>query len=212
MGSVNDDGWLTAGTTDVDDVRTFYDEWAEQYDSDLAGWEYRAPARIAGVLAEHADLGAPVLDAGCGTGLSGRALRSAGFTGDITGIDLSEASLTIAAASGVYQDAIEADLNDPLPFDEASFGAVACIGVLTYVPDVEACWREFCRVTRAGGVVAFTQREDTWIDRDCRGVLDRLATAGLWTPILVTDPEPYLPGIGDEMAEIGAHYVAARVA
>ncbi len=102
MPSVNDDGWLTAGPTDPDEVRAFYDEWSHRYDDDLAGWDYRAPARIAGQLAAHGDLSASVLDAGCGTGLSGRALRAAGFRGEITGIDLSEASLPIALGSGAY--------------------------------------------------------------------------------------------------------------
>lgn len=211
MANVNDGGWLTQGSTDPDAIRTFYDEWAGRYDHDLAAWDYRAPARIAGMLADHADLDAPVLDAGCGTGLSGRALRAAGFVGDLTGIDLSEASLPVAAASSAYQHLRAANLNRRLPFADDSFGAVACVGVLTYVPDVEACWRELCRVTRPGGVVAFTQRQDTWIERACESVLDRLVDEGRWTLIAATEPEPYLPRTGDELAEIGAHYVAMRV-
>ena len=211
MPSVNDDGWLTAGPTDPDEVRAFYDEWSQRYDDDLADWDYRAPARVAGQLAAHGDRSAAVLDAGCGTGLSGRALRAAGFRGEITGLDLSEASLAIALDSGAYTTVRAASLNEQLPFDSDRFGAVACIGVLTYVPDVEACWREFCRVTATGGVVAFTQREDTWIERDCRNVVDRLVADGCWMPLEVSDPEPYLPATGDEMGQIGAHYVACRV-
>jgi predicted TPR repeat methyltransferase len=211
MPSVNDDGWLTAGPTDPAEVRAFYDEWANRYDADLADWDYRAPGRIADLLAEHADLGAGVLDAGCGTGLSGRALRDAGFTGAVIGVDLSASSLEVADASGAYTQVQVASLNAGLPFDDGSFGALACIGVLTYVPDVERAWREFCRLVADGGVVAFTQREDTWIERDCAATLDRLAADGVWAPIEVSDPEPYLPGLDDEMGDIGAHYVACRV-
>ena len=211
MPSANDDGWLTSAPTDPDDIRSFYDDWAGRYDADLADWDYRAPARVAGLLAGAADRTASVLDAGCGTGLSGRALRAAGFTGEVVGIDLSEASLPHAEASGAYTRVLQASLNESLAFDDGAFGALACIGVLTYVPDVDRCWREFCRVVRSGGVIAFTQREDTWIERDCPTVIDRIAADGLWTPLVVTDPEPYLPGTGDELAEIGAHYVAMRV-
>lgn len=211
MGNVNDEGWLTSAPTDPDDVRSFYDAWADRYDADLGEWDYRAPSRLAGVLAREADLDAPVLDAGCGTGLSGRALRAAGFRGRITGVDLSTSSLPIAEASGVYDRVTTANLNEPLDFDDDAFGVLACIGVLTYVPAVEACWREFCRVTASGGLIGFTQREDTWIERRCRSVIDALAAEGVWTPLVVTDPEPYLPGTGDELAEIGAHYVVARV-
>lgn len=211
MPSANEEGWLTSAPTDPDDIRAFYDDWAGRYDADLADWDYRAPARIAELLVAAADPTAPVLDAGCGTGLSGHALRAAGFTGEITGIDLSPESLPIAEASGAYTRVMQASLNETLPFDDDAFGTLACIGVLTYVPDVDRCWREFCRLVRVGGVIAFTQREDTWIERDCRAVIDRLAADGLWTPLVITDPEPYLPGTGDELAEIGAHYVAMRV-
>jgi hypothetical protein len=30
---------------------------------------------------------------------------------------------------------------------------LVCAGVMTYLPDVEAVWREFARVVRAGGLV-----------------------------------------------------------
>ena len=43
-----------------------------------------------------------VLDAGCGTGLSGKALHAAGFR-RLTGIDISQASLDVAAQAGVYE-------------------------------------------------------------------------------------------------------------
>ncbi len=208
---MNDDGWLTSAPTDPDDIRSFYDAWADRYDGDLDAWDYRAPTRIANLVTTRVDQRSAVLDAGCGTGLSGRALRDAGLTGAITGIDVSETSLSIAAASGAYTTTSVASLNERLPFDDRSFGALVCVGVLTYVPEVERCWREFCRVVRPGGVVAFTQREDTWIERDCQAIIDRLAAEGVWSPIVVTDPEPYLPGTGDELAEIGAHYVAMRV-
>ena len=206
----DDDGWLIAGPTDPDEVRRFYDEWAGGYDADLADWSYRAPERVAALTCEFGDVTLPLLDAGCGTGLSGRALRNAGWTGDIHGIDLSEESLRVAHASGAYTDAAAASLHDPLVFDDDVFGAVACVGVLTYVPDVESCWREFCRVVRSGGVVAFTQREDMWNERDCDDVIDRLAAGGVWTPLVVTDAEPYLPTADDEISEVGVHYVVCR--
>lgn len=211
MPSANEGGWLTSAPTDPDDIAAFYDDWADRYDAELAEWDYRSPTRIAGLIADAADLAGPALDAGCGTGLSGRALRAAGLTGELIGIDLSADSLPHAEASGAYTKVMQASLNESLPFADGSFGIVSCIGVLTYVPDVDRCWREFCRVTSPGGVIAFTQREDTWIERRCQAVIDRLTDDGLWTPLVITEPEPYLPQTGDELADIGAHYVAMRV-
>ena len=38
-----------------------------------------------------------------------------------------------------------------------------------------------------------------------------LAAEGVWTPIAVTEPRPYLPGNDQYADEIGVHYIAARI-
>ncbi|HEY5663552.1 MAG TPA: class I SAM-dependent methyltransferase [Ilumatobacter sp.] len=205
----SDDGWLLRGSADRAEVAAYYDAWAERYDADLDAWAYRAPA----VVAERVLAGRPatVLDAGCGTGGCGRALRRLGFSGTLTGVDVSEASIALAAASGAYSSLATADLQRPLDFAADTFDALTCVGVMTYLPDVDACWREFCRVVRPGGVVAFTQREDLWEPRACRVVIDRLAADGVWSPTWVSDPQPYLPGNEAYADRIGVHYVVASV-
>ena len=60
---------------------SLYNEWAETYDAELGEGGYATPARLAAALgAAEANRDAPVLDFGCGTGLSGAALAAAGFT------------------------------------------------------------------------------------------------------------------------------------
>ncbi len=211
MTAENDEAWLTSAPTEPDEVRRFYDEWADRYDVDLADWDYRAPARLTAMLVEFGDATADALDAGCGTGLSGRALRAGGCTGRLVGIDVSVPSLERAAASGAYDEVQQGDLNRSLAFDDGRFGLLACVGVLTYVPDVERCWREFARVVQPGGVIACSQRDDIWRERHCDDVLDRLTTDGVVEVLALSDPEPYLPQSGDEMASIGARYLALRV-
>ena len=88
---------------------------------------------------------------------------------------------------------------------------LVCVGVMTYLPDVEAVWREFARVVRSGGLVVVTQREDLWEPRRCQEVVDRLATEGLWTPLDVSGPAPYLPEAIGGLAELGGYYVTARI-
>jgi predicted TPR repeat methyltransferase len=210
MTRASDDGWLASAPTEAGEVRRFYDEWAERYDADLAAWDYRAPARIGRLLVEWGDPAADALDAGCGTGLSGRALRDAGCTGHLVGIDVSAPSLAIAERSGAYDEVRVGDLTAPLDFADDRFGLLACSGVLTYVPDVEPCWREFARVVRPGGVIAFSQRDDIWRERDCAEVLARLGAERVVEPLVVTGVEPYLPDSGADMATIGARYVVLR--
>ena len=73
-----DDEWLVSGSTSIEEVRGYYDDQAPTYDSTLAGWGYDAPWRVAELLTGSLTGGGSsptVLDAGCGTGLAGQALR-----------------------------------------------------------------------------------------------------------------------------------------
>src|SRR3954451_512576 len=107
--------WLHQGTSDPGEVASRYDAWAEAYDADLASWSYRAPDVVAGTVLARLPRAGSVLDVGCGTGLVGRTLRGGGFTGDLRGLDISQASLDVARVTGAY-DALEvADLQQRLP-------------------------------------------------------------------------------------------------
>jgi predicted TPR repeat methyltransferase len=207
----DDDGWLVSGSSDPDDVRRYYDEWAERYDETLGEWGYDAPGHIAGLVRRSVPDAAEVLDAGCGTGLAGLALRAAGYTGHLLGADLSPASIERARTGGAYDDVGAIDLQRPLPYDDDRFDAVMCVGVLTYVPDVAAIWDEFCRVTRPGGVVACTQRDDIWEQRSCDDVLHALEREGRWTVIHLSPSSSYLPANADFADEIGVRYLVATV-
>jgi predicted TPR repeat methyltransferase len=211
---VPDDEWLVSGSTAPDEVREYYDEQAQTYDSTLASWGYDAPWRAAELLLRTlpAD-GAPqtVLDAGCGTGLAGQALRDAGFAGRLLGVDLSPDSVALANGRGIYDDVAVGDLQQPLEYEDDSLDGVVCVGVLTYVPVVAAIWREFCRVTRPGGAIVLTQRDDLWRERRCNEALHDLERDGRWAVVHLSPPASYLPGNADFGEEILVRYLAARV-
>lgn len=203
--------WLVEGSTDAVEVAGRYDRWAGTYDDDLRSWSYRAPAVVADLLVTRMPSADSVLDAGCGTGLVGHALRVAGFAGEVHGIDISGASLRIAEETGAYTTLARADLQQPIDLAADAVDAVVCVGVMTYVPDVDAAWREFARVVRPGGLVIVTQREDLWAPRRCEAVIERLFAEGVWAPLEVTGPAPYLPDNTDGMGPVGVLYVTARV-
>lgn len=208
---VPDDDWLIQGNADPREVAERYDRWADSYDADLDSWSYQAPAVAADTVLARDPRPDWVLDVGCGTGLVGRTLRAKGFEGRLTGLDISQESLRLAQQSGAY-DAVEpADLQQPLPVDDDAVDALVCVGVMTYLPEVEATWREFARVVRPQGQVVVTQREDLWEPRDCQGVIDRLAADGVWTPLDVHGPAPYLPDSTGSLAGLGCYYVTATV-
>jgi predicted TPR repeat methyltransferase len=203
--------WLHQGTSDPGEVADRYDDWAEGYDDDLSSWSYQAPTVVTEtVLSRQPDAGS-LLDVGCGTGLVGRTLRARGFAGRILGLDVSQASLDIARQTGAYDSVERADLQQPLPFEDDSVDALVCVGVMTYLPEVEAVWREFARVVRPGGLVVATQRDDLWDERSCRAVVDRLEGDGVWTPLEIAGPAPYLPeGYGGTPA-VHCYYLSALV-
>ena len=88
---------------------------------------------------------------------------------------------------------------------------MVCVGVMTYVPGVEALWRELARVARPGGLVVVTQRDDLWASRDCQAVVDRLTDEAVWTALEVTGPAPYLPQGYGEGPAVDCFYLTARV-
>jgi predicted TPR repeat methyltransferase len=206
---VPNDDWLIQGNADPREVAERYDTWAESYDADLDAWSYQAPAVAADTVLAGEPPPGSVLDVGCGTGLVGKALRARGYTGRLEGLDISQESLRLAQASGAYDAVRPADLQQPLPLADDAVDALACVGVMTYLPDVEAVWREFARVVRPGGMVVVTQREDLWVPRECQAVVDRLAADGVWTPVDVRGPAPYLPDSSGPLGDLGCYYVVA---
>lgn len=203
--------WLHQGTSDAREVSERYDEWSARYDDDLTSWAYQAPTVVAeAVVSRQPDAGS-VLDVGCGTGLVGQALRAREFEGRILGLDISRASLEIALRCGAYDSVETADLQQRLPLEDDSVDALVCVGVMTYLPEVEAVWREFARVARSGGLVVTTQREDLWDARSCPAVVERLHDEGVWTPLEITGPAPYLPEGFGGTPQLDCYYLTARV-
>lgn len=118
-------------TSGNEGMRDLYNAWADKYDQDLLETGYVTPARVALALsAELADKDAPILDFGCGTGLSGAALAEAGFS-RIDGTDLSGEMLAMARRKQIYHKLWETDPSVPLPVKSGEYRAVTAIGVIS---------------------------------------------------------------------------------
>ncbi len=97
---LNDQLWTPRSAKDT---RALYADWAAAYDADLAQAGYHTPGRVAAALAKYLpDRAAPILDFGCGTGLSGVALRTTGFQ-TIDGTDITPEMLEKAEHTGAYR-------------------------------------------------------------------------------------------------------------
>lgn len=118
------------GARDADETRKLYDDWAASYEAELGEHGYATPGRCAAALAQYAaDKSRPVLDFGCGTGLSGLALRLAGFE-TIDGLDVSADMLAQAKGKSVYRDLRQIEPGQDLGHKPGDYAAIAAIGVI----------------------------------------------------------------------------------
>lgn len=118
------------GPRDAASTRQLYDDWAPSYEAELGQNSYATPIRCADALARFAkDRSAPVLDFGCGTGLSGLALKEAGFE-TLDGVDLSADMLKHAAAKDIYRRIAQIEPGKGLDHTPGDYAAIAAIGVI----------------------------------------------------------------------------------
>lgn len=205
--------WLTENSTDSGAIASFYDAWAADYNDTLDEWNYKSPEIAAGLMRRYLGRDGRILDAGCGTGLTGVTLQKAGFE-RVTGIDISADSLRQAAATGAYERVMQVNMQvRPFPFEAAGFDGLECIGVLTYLPETAETFREFCRLVRPGGYIIFSQRNDLYAERDYAGVAQALADEGRWREVHISEPMPYLPNnddFGEKILVIYSVYAVAQ--
>ena len=180
--------------------------WAKKYASDYADWGCTAQDKVTDLLAEtfqvhgsHAPSTRSVLDAGCGVGLHGEHLTSAGF-GPLTGIDLSKEMLKKAMATGHYANCLKTDLSAPLKdHEDNQYDAATCIAVLTYIdPSNSPCLlEELARVVKPGGAVVFSHRPDMHNYDEWAQKAQELEAAGKWKLFKQSGPHSYLPDSPD---------------
>lgn len=187
---------LTAASTN--ELMQVYDGWADRYDRELLeDWGYTSPQKAVHLLLEAmASNDLAVLDAGCGTGLVGVLLKEAGIS-SLTGIDYSPGMLAEAERKGVYDTLHTIDMNNPLTLPSDSFDAVTCIGTFTSTHVKPQAVTELARVTRSGGVLVFTVRDDYWQSTNFVDLVAELHISGV-ARIEQIRLEPYIQSEGSE--------------
>ena len=196
------DIWGKGYSTDSRAVEFAYDAFADggAYDETFAEWGYVGPETAAAILRNYVPMDSRILDAACGSGLTGSALALLGFQ-DIEGIDISARLLEVARSTGAYRRVQRVDMQSlPLPFDDDEFDAVNFIGALTYFETADIL-RELSRIVRSGGHIVFSQRDDLMRDRNYDTKLRELEHEGVWRRVFGTEPMPY-PGSTDCLAVI----------
>lgn len=165
-----------------------YAAWSNGYDRETAALGYCLPFVIAAWVARYVRrMDARLLDAGCGTGLSGPTLAALGYR-DIAGLDMSPEMLAIARARGAYAELAQATLGETLPWKDGHFAAVFSTGVFTEGHAPAASLDELARITMPGGFVIVTVRLSVLEPGGFRAKFGALEEAGRWRAVEESPP------------------------
>ncbi len=175
-----------------EDTQALYDDWAASYDAETSENGYATPGRLAEALANHVeDLGAPILDFGCGTGLSGLALKLAGFK-TIDGMDPNVEMLAQAKPKGVYRALIEIDIADPTPIAKGSYPTIAAIGVIGTGAAPPETFDLLMNALEPGGIMSFSFNDHAMADAAYTSRLNEWLDCGN-ARLVFNDYGPHLP-------------------
>ena len=147
---------------DTDQQRhDLYSEWADSYDADLSAHGYVTPQRCARAAARFVhDKSRPVLDVGCGTGISGKALAGAGFS-NIFGMDVNREMLAKAKDLGIYRDLSVSEPGAPLQCEPGTYELIAAIGVIGTGAAPIGFLHECLSVLAPGNLMVFSFNDHT---------------------------------------------------
>ncbi|MDG2428522.1 MAG: methyltransferase domain-containing protein [Acidimicrobiales bacterium] len=179
---------------------THYETWADTYDREInEDLGYAQPTRCAAALAEVTGsrggvFGGHVLDVGCGTGLSGIALRDAGFINQ-DGCDFSPSMLKRAAETDIYQRLFIADLNEGLGTADETYDAAAAVGVFSFGHIQPSALRKILRVVRPDSAVVIGLNDHFWELGTLAAELHAIETEGV-AEIAFQEHGDHLPGAG----------------
>ena len=161
---------------DPENIKTFYEDWANTYNTDTNVAEWIGPGIVAKLLNQHQpETGISVLDAGCGTGFVGVELKNLGYE-QIDGFDLSVPMAEQAIETGAYR-CVHGDIDMMLAgesYADESYDAVLSAGVFTLGHVPPEALRVLLRLTRSGGILAVSTRSHYYDETNFQQVVDDL--------------------------------------
>jgi len=133
-------------------VSSIFDSFANSFEQVLEGLDYRVPTLVAERLQQYlgpAQGRLEVLDAGCGTGLCGQALRA--YAERLTGVDLSAGMLAKAKGTELYDNLVKGELMAFLDGEGPEYDVVVAGDALCYFGDVDEVLCLTARRLKRGG-------------------------------------------------------------
>ena len=180
-----------------DQALEIYENWAETYDIELRDEnDYQQPERCALTLEKLLTPGiAPIIDVGCGTGLSGLGLQAHGFEA-IDGCDFSPAMLKQADKTSAYRRLFSANLNQPpMDVEDGAYAAATAVGVFSFGHVDANAMDEILRIVQLGGFVVIGLNQHFFEEGSLIKKLDTLA-AEEKIKLISKEHGAHVPGTG----------------
>lgn len=138
-------------------IQALFDSYADYYDAHLKQHlHYQVPDRLFAMVQDKIALQQnqlTILDLGCGTGLCGELFRS--YAASLTGVDLSENMLAIAADKNIYDELVTEDVSTYLSGKHDIYDLILAGDVLVYFGELEDLIRQVASALKSGGYFAF---------------------------------------------------------
>lgn len=177
------------------ETRDLYDAWSDSYDAEVGENGYVTPGRCADALAQFCtDKDKPVLDFGCGTGLSGLALKRAGFA-VVDGVDLSDDMLAEARQKKIYRALDLLPDDKPANIEQGKYAAIAAIGVIGAGAAPISVFDVMMYALAPGGKLVMSLNDHAMAEKGNEGRLCEWIDCGA-ARLLFRENGPHLPGIG----------------
>ncbi|XP_060115410.1 methyltransferase-like protein 27 isoform X2 [Heteronotia binoei] len=178
---------------------------------------YQAPQLAASCLAsvfQESIADVLVLDVACGTGLVAQELQAKGFR-RFHGLDGSQGMLEHARRKGLYQELKQCMLGqEALPASSGVYDAVLIVGALSEGQVPISVIPEVLRVTKPGGFLCLTTRDNQSNLRyksQMQQLLDDLEQRGLWEKVKVQEVEQWERATSQQEAKGGSDYISGVI-
>lgn len=142
-------------------IQTLFDAYAGHYEAHLLKTlKYNLPELMYAIVKRHCSHFDNVLDLGCGTGLCGELFKPIVHT--LTGVDVSEKMLAMAADKKIYDKLLQEDMLRFLADKDGAYDLIIAGDVLVYFGDLTAVFAAVNKALKPNGLFIFNAE----IDRD----------------------------------------------
>ena len=133
----------------------------------------------------------PILDFGCGTGLSGLALKLGGYQ-VIDGMEPNPEMLDLARGKDIYRTLTLMDIDDETPVAQGSYAAITAIGVIGTGAAPASTLDLLMNALNPGGLLAFSLNDHALADRQYTSRLNQWLDCGA-ARLRFQEHGPHLP-------------------